>query len=111
MSSVGMGAGLGYAASIMTGEHLEAILKMAGAKADKDGWTGLPEGNLLTLHVAHDGASMTVPRIEAVKQDGELVFARNAKRELFAVVRSDVYGIAFEGEASAGKVVRRAGFG
>jgi hypothetical protein len=95
----------------MTGEHLEAILKVAGAKADKDGWQSLPDGNLITLHVAHDGAAMTISRVEAVKVDGELVYARNPKRELFAVVRSDVFAVAMEGEASAGKVVRRAGFG
>lgn len=95
----------------MTGEHLDAILKLAGAKSDKDGWHVLPDGNTMTLHVAHDGAAMNVPRIEAVKQDGELVYARNPKRELFVVVRSDVFAAALEGEAAAGRVVRRAGFG
>jgi len=95
----------------MTGDHLDAILKVAGAKADKDGWASLPDGNLMTLHVAHDGAAMTVSRIEAVKQDGELVYARNPKRELFVVVRTDVFAVALEGEAASGKVARRAGFG
>jgi hypothetical protein len=95
----------------MTGEHLEAILKVAGAKTEKDGWQTLPEGNSMTLHVAHDGASMTVPRIDAVKQDGELVYARNPRRELFIIVRTDVFAVALEGESSAGKVARRAGFG
>ncbi len=95
----------------MTGEHLEAILKVAGAKSDKDGWTTLPEGTAMTLHVAHDGASMTVSRIDAVRQEGELVYARNPRRELFVLVRSDVFAVALEGEASAGKVARRAGFG
>jgi hypothetical protein len=111
MSSVGIAAGFEYAVPTMTGEHLEAILKLAGAKSEKDGWQTLPDGATLTLHVAHDGAGMTVPRIEAVKNEGELVFARNGRRELFAVVRSDVYGAAFEGEPQQGKVVRRAGFG
>ncbi len=95
----------------MTGDHFDAILKVSGAKSEKDGWQSLPDGGTITLHVAHDGASMTVSRIEAVKQDGDLVYARNPKRELFAVVRGDVYAVAIEGEASAGKVVRRAGFG
>jgi hypothetical protein len=54
---------------------------------------------------------MTISRIEAIRQDGELVYARNPKRELFVLVRSDVFAVALEGEASAGKVVRRAGFG
>jgi hypothetical protein len=95
----------------MTGEHLEAILKVAGVKSEKDGWQSLPEGSAMTLHVAHEGASMTVPRIDGVKQDGELVYARNPRRELFVVVRSDIFAVALEGEANAGKVARRAGFG
>ena len=94
----------------MTGDHLEAILKVAGAKSEKDGWQTLPDGATLTLHIAHDGAGMTVSRVEAIKQDGELIYARNPKRELFALARVDVYAVALEGE-SAGKVVRRAGFG
>jgi hypothetical protein len=95
----------------MTGDHFDAILKVSGAKSEKDGWQTLPEGGTITLHVAHDGASMTISRIDAVRQDGELLYARNPRREIFAVVRSDVYAVAIEGEASAGKVVRRAGFG
>jgi hypothetical protein len=95
----------------MTGEHLDAILKVAGAKTEKDGWASLPDGNTMTLHIAHDGAAMNAPRIESLKQDGELVYARNPKRELFVVVRSDIFAVALEGEPAAGKVVRRAGFG
>jgi hypothetical protein len=95
----------------MTGEHLDAILKVAGAKTDRDGWQALPEGNAMTLHVAHDGASMTVSRIDMIKQDGELIYARNPRRELFVVVRSDVFAVALEGEPNAAKVSRRAGFG
>jgi hypothetical protein len=94
----------------MTGEHLDAILKVAGAKTEKDGWQTLPEGSAMTLHVAHDGASMTVSRIDGVRQDGELIYARTPRRELFVVVRGDVFAAAFEGEPNA-KVARRAGFG
>jgi hypothetical protein len=95
----------------MTGDHLEAILKQAGVKNDKDGWQSLPDGSTLTLHIAHDGAAMSISRIEAVRVDGELLYARNPKRELFAVVRTDVFAVAIEGESAAGKVTRRAGFG
>jgi hypothetical protein len=95
----------------MTGDHIEAILKLAGGKSEKDGWVTLPEGSTMTLHVAHDGAGMTVPRVEAVKSEGELVYARNSKRELFALVRSDIFAVALEGDASTGKPARRAGFG
>jgi hypothetical protein len=95
----------------MTGDHLDAVLKTAGARGDKEGWHLLPDGSAMTLHVAHDGASMTVSRIDAIRQDGELVYIRNPKRELFVVVRSDIFAIALEGEATQGKVARRAGFG
>jgi hypothetical protein len=95
----------------MTGEHLDAILKLAGGKSDKEGWHALPDGSSLTLHVAHDGAGMTISRIDAVRQDGELVVARNPRRELFIVARGDVYAVALEGEMGSGKVARRAGFG
>ena len=95
----------------MTGDHLDAILKLAGAKSEKDGWVSLPEGSTMSLHLAHDGASMTVSRIEALRQDGELVYARNPKRELFVVVRSDIFAAALEADSTSGKVVRRAGFG
>jgi hypothetical protein len=95
----------------MTGDHLDAILKLAGAKSEKDGWVTLPEGSTMSLHVGHDGASMTVTRIEALRLEGELVYARNSKRELFVVVRSDVYAAALEADSSSGKVARRAGFG
>jgi hypothetical protein len=49
--------------------------------------------------------------VDSVRQDGELVFARNARREIFAIIRGDVYAVALDGEPSAGKVLRRAGFG
>jgi hypothetical protein len=95
----------------MTGEHLDAILKLAGAKSEKDGWASLPDGSSMTLHVAHDGAAMTVPRVESVRQDGELVYGRNPKKEIFIVVRSDIFAVALESEAaSGGRAVRRAGF-
>jgi hypothetical protein len=95
----------------MTGEQIDTILKLAGAKGEKDGWLILPDGTTMTLHVAHDGASMSIPRIEAAKHDGELVYARNPKKELFVVVRSDVFAVALEADATSGKVARRAGFG
>jgi hypothetical protein len=95
----------------MTGDHLDAILKVAGAKSDKDGWFALPDGGTMTLHVAHDGAGMTVPRVDAVRQEGDLLYARNPKREVFAVVRQDIFAVALESDVGAGKVTRRAGFG
>jgi hypothetical protein len=109
--TVGIATGFEYVPGTMTGEHLEAILKVAGAKSEKDGWTNLPEGATLTLHVAHGGTGMTVSRIESLKRDGELLYARNTRRELFALASADVYAVALDGEPAAGKVARRAGFG
>jgi hypothetical protein len=94
----------------MTGDNLDTILKLAGAKGEKDGWMVLPEGSTMTLHIAHDGASMTVSRIESLRQEGDLVQARTPKREIFVVVRSDVFAAALESDPAAGRVVRRAGF-
>ena len=93
----------------MTGEHLGLILKEAHAKSDKSGWESLPEGTLLTLYMAHDGASLTVNRIVAVRQDGELLYARTPKKDTFALSRSDLFAVAIEG-ANADPT-RRAGFG
>jgi hypothetical protein len=94
----------------MTGQHIEAILKQASAKADKDGYLTLADGASLTLYVSHDGASLTVPKVEGLRLDGDLVFARTAKRETFAIVQSDVFALALEA-AATGQPVRRAGFG
>jgi len=93
----------------MTPEHFDAILKNAQAKGDKEGYSVLPDGVTLALYVSHDGASLSVSRIEAIRSDGELVYARTQKRETFAVVRSDVYAVMTEG--SSGQPQRRAGFG
>jgi hypothetical protein len=92
----------------MTGEHLESILKNAQAKAEKDGFHVLPEGAALTLYAAHDGVSLTVPRVEGVKIDGEIVYARTAKRETYALGKSDLFAVAIEG--ALGQPARRAGF-
>ena len=48
---------------------------------------------------------------ELALPDGSALRQSDPKRELFAVVRSDVFAVAIEGESTAGKVVRRAGFG
>lgn len=93
----------------MTGQQIEAILKQASAKADKEGFLVLAEGAALTLYVSHDGASLTVPKVEAIRVDGELVHARTAKRETFCMAQTDVFALSLE--AASGQPARRAGFG
>jgi hypothetical protein len=93
----------------MTGEHLEAILKNAQAKAEKDGYSAMPEGATLTLYAAHDGVPLMISRVEAVKADGDFLYARTARRETFSLSRSDLFAVALEG--AVGQPARRAGFG
>ena len=45
----------------------------------------------MTLHVAHDGAGMTVSRVEAVRTTASSSTRATPKRELFAVARSDLF--------------------
>jgi len=93
----------------MVGEQLQAIFKNAQAKAEKDGFTTLPEGTTATLYAAHNGVGLTVSRVEAVRTDAGLLTARTAKRETYMVEVADVYAVAIEGTTNG--PVRRAGFG
>lgn len=92
----------------MTPEHLETVLKYTQAKEEKDGFRTLPEGTTLTLHVAHEGSSMAMSRVEAVRREGDLLWARSGKKAIYAVVATDVFAVLVEG---LGTPVRRAGFG
>jgi hypothetical protein len=93
----------------MTGDHLEAILKNAQAKSEKDGYWVLPDGATMTLYAGHDGVPLTVPRVDGVRLEGEIVYARTARRETFALNRADLFAVALEG--AVGQPARRAGFG
>jgi hypothetical protein len=91
----------------MTREQIESILKSAGAKSDKEGQS-FPEGSNVTFHVAHGGASLSFQKIENVRFDGELVYAKSSKQSL-ALAITDVFAVAVEG--STGQTARRpAGF-
>ena len=91
----------------MTREQIETILKTAGAKSDKDGQS-FSEGTNVTFHVAHDGASLSFQKIENVRFEGDLVYAKSSKQSL-ALAIADVFAVAVEG--TAGQVARRpAGF-
>jgi hypothetical protein len=65
----------------------------------------------LTLYAGHQGVPLTVPRVEALKIEGDLVFARAARRETFALSRADLFAVALEGGGGTGQPARRAGFG
>ncbi|CAN5813304.1 hypothetical protein BH11MYX4_BH11MYX4_53730 [soil metagenome] len=91
----------------MTREQIETILKTAGAKSEKDGQS-FSEGTNVTFHVAHDGASLSFQKIENVRFEGDLVYAKSSKQSL-ALAITDVFAVAVEG--TAGQTARRpAGF-
>lgn len=96
----------------MTPEHLETILKYAQAKEDakeKDGFRVMPEGTTLTFHVSHGGAAMSMPRVEAIRREGELLWAKTGKKETCALMISDVFAVLIDGQPGAPP--RRPGFG
>ena len=94
----------------MTQDQLEAILKQLSAKTDKEGWWTMPEGSLLTIHVAHDGAQLSVQRVESLRVEGAIVVTRTHRKELSCFVRDDVFALASDG-ATGEKGRNRAGFG
>lgn len=92
----------------MTREQIEAILKSSEAKLSKESGYALPDGSNLTFHVAHDGASLSFQKLESVKFDGDLLFAKSAKQTV-AIVVADVFAVALEGVTAQQR--RPAGFG
>jgi hypothetical protein len=98
----------------VTHEHLDAILKSAGAKAGEGGFLELAGGGTFTLYAAKEGASLTVPKVEALKAEGELLVAKTkggagSGAQMLYLVRSDVFAVAVD--LSASQPPRRAGFG
>lgn len=94
----------------MTREQIETILKSSQAKADKEGMHVLPDGANVTLHVAHDGASVAIQKVEGIRFDGDLIFAKSQKT-MTALVTSDVFALSVEGSVGGGPARRPAGFG
>ena len=91
----------------MTREQIEAILKTSQAKLDKEqGWV-LPDGANLSVYVAHDGANLAFQKVEMVRFEGELLYAKSS-RQTVALVVSDVFAVAVEG--GGGQPRRPAGF-
>jgi hypothetical protein len=93
----------------MTREQIEQVLKTAQAKNDKEGGHTLPDGSNVTLHVSRDGASLAFQKIDGLRFDGELIYAKGDKKTV-ALVSSDVFAITIEG-VGGGAVRRPAGFG
>jgi len=92
----------------MTKEHWAALVEASGAKKDGEGFFLSPEGKLFTLYVSANGASLSVQRIEAIREEQGLVRARTKKGELFVLALQDVYAGAVE--ETQGASARKAGF-
>lgn len=90
----------------MTEEHLLALLGAAEAKKEERTFT-LPEGRLLTLYVASNGASMTVSKVQKLKLEGALLHAQNQKGEYYVLTLETVFAGAIDAPLSG---ARKAGF-
>jgi hypothetical protein len=93
----------------MTQDQLDLVLKQFSAKLDKEGWWTTAEGTLLGLQIAHDGASLSVGRIDRLRVEAGIVTARTAKRETHCFALADVYALSTD--SGAGDKGRRPGFG
>jgi hypothetical protein len=93
----------------MTDKELDQILKTLKTSAEKDGFAVMPESGNMTLYVSHSGGTLTVSRVEGVKSEGDIVYARTAKKEIFAVARMDIFAVATEA-ANGVQARRTAGF-
>jgi hypothetical protein len=95
-------------AGAMTEEMLRTIIEVAGSELDKAGTASLPERHLLTLHMAHDGASLSIGRLVRLSLRGEVLTAEDDKGELFVASLSDAYAATIS--APSGGSARKAGF-
>lgn len=93
----------------MTEEMLRNVLETAEAKTDKEGWAALPEGRSLTLYVAHNGVSLTVGKVSAIRVASGILRARSAKGQTFVLALDDVFAAALEGGTES-PGARKAGF-
>ena len=91
----------------MTQDQVTAILDAISAKTDKAGWSTLPDGRALTLYAAHDGAQLTIARVEAMAVKNGLVRARTVKGETYLIVLEDLFAVASD---AAPAQARRPGF-
>ena len=92
----------------MTLEHWAALIEASGAKKDDKGFLALAEGKLLTLYIVSGASTLSVQRIEAVRQEQALVHARTKKGELFVLALADIFAGAVE--ETQGSSQRKAGF-
>jgi hypothetical protein len=90
----------------MTGDHLAALLTFAEAKKGGDGWYNLGQRSLV-LHAAYNGSVLSFSRIESLKRENEIIFAKSSKGEVHVFLLSDVFAGTVD---SSKEKTRKAGF-
>ncbi len=93
----------------MTEDMFRSVLDTIGAKPDDEGNLRLPEGQLITLYMAHDGVPLTVAKVEWLRVTNGFLRARTSKGESFFVAREDLFAMSFDGGAQV-HAGRKAGF-
>lgn len=91
----------------MTDEQLQALVAASGAVPGSDGWLESPEHRSMSLHLAREGASLTIGKVVALRLSGDVLEARTSKGETFVTARASVFAAAVEAPAAT---ARKAGF-
>jgi hypothetical protein len=91
----------------MTQEHLTALLSAGEATKNADGWMVLPESRSLTLYLASGSSTLSISRVQTLKQEGTLLHARTTKGEVYIVALSDAFAGSLDAPSSGTK---KAGF-
>jgi len=91
----------------MSEELVRALLETAAAETDGDGFSLPSEGRSLNLHFAHDGVSLVIGRVVAVRLAPPFIVARSAQGEETVAALADLYAGSIEGKKGPG---RKAGF-
>ena len=94
---------------LMTEDMFRVVLETANAKSDKDGWSTLPEGRLMTIYAGHNGVQLTVAKVEGVKSTSGILRARTLKGDMFILHIDDIFATALDGGTDAA-AARKAGF-
>jgi hypothetical protein len=97
----------------MEARDLELVLSTFHATKSAGEATAYTLGDdaTISLHVSASGVGLTIGKIVALRLEGGLAFATNAKRETYAVRIADVFAVAADASVVAGETPRRAGFG
>jgi hypothetical protein len=91
----------------MTQEHLNALCAAAEVRKTDQGFLEVSDGRSLTLYLAAGGATLTVGRVQSLRQEGELLHCRTAKGEHFIVALQDAYAGSVDAPTTSTK---KAGF-